>query len=358
MNSLNGHIKGLFQRTGLGAWVIAFWLAIAIVGPVFVHEGEGILPALIPYDATTIDLSNANTVGPLDTQHLSSHYYRHWLGTDEIGRDILAQLIHGSRTALIVGLFSVLISAFLGILIGAIPAYLGDKSVKANTNWTIISTIYTLFIAVYLLFAYPWAYSSHLTNIAAVIFSFASVLLFWRRAISITRRSEKSSYLPFDLIAGRMIETMDSLPILFIIISLSAVIKPSIYGIVFIIGISNWASIARYARAEVLSLKKRPFIESARAIGMSNYRLFRKHILPNTLGPVMITLAFGVAAAILIEATLSFLGIGIGVEEASWGSMMTEARKSPEAWWLAIFPGAAIFLVVYSCNKLGESLRE
>lgn len=359
MSNILTYLSSLKQRAPISSFLILSWIVIATLAPPFVHEpNQGFFPALIPYNPSSIDLLNANAISPLEEQSVKSLYFHHWLGTDEIGRDLLSQLIHGSRTALLVGFLSVLISAFIGIFLGSFPAFVGDRTIQVNTTKFLLVSTISLLVILYTIFVMPWDYLTLFSSLLLTAVIFGMLYFFWNWTFSSKTNKGKSIYLPFDLVSGRMIETMDSLPLLFIIISLSAIVKPSIYGIVFIIGISNWATIARYARAETLKVKELPFIEAARAMGLPKRKILMNHILPNSLRPVLITLAFGVAASILIEATLSFLGIGMGVEDASWGSIMAEARKHPEAWWLATFPGLAIFLVVYSCNKLGERMIE
>jgi peptide/nickel transport system permease protein len=326
---------------------------VSLLAGLLANEGDGF--ALIPYAATTIDLSNAGAVGPLDPQSIENNYYRHWLGTDELGRDVLAQLIHGGRTAFLVGFFSVLISALIGISLGMTAGFLGDRELRLSRLNAYLIPILSFFLLLYLAFVFPWSAASiWQALIFVLIFLF---LIFLIAKVGKSLNSSKQA-IPVDLIIGRMIEAMDSLPILFIIISLSAIIRPSIFSVILIIGISNWAKIARYARSETMKIKQMAYIESARAIGLNRTATIWRHILPNALPTLGVALAFNIAAAILIEATLSFLGVGIGVEEASWGAMLSEARRSPFAWWLAVFPGLAIFGVVYACNQLAEAFSD
>lgn len=323
--------------------VLIIWMLMAWIGPLFVA-----------YEPAAIDLSNAGSIGPFDKQQIANKG-RHWLGTDELGRDALSQLVYGSRTALWVGFGSVLLSALIGILLGSLPAYYGDKLFKINRRNLWMAGLLSFFFLLYSFLVIPWKEGDFSMNLLLFAFLFLLIILFWSFAYRSKR--PKNTSLPLDLILGRVIEVMDSLPILFIIISLSAVIEPSISGLILIIGISNWSTIARYARSETLAIKEQAYIESARAVGQAPFQILLKHILPNALGPTLVTLSFGVAAAILIESTLSFLGIGIGVEDASWGAMMAEGRKDPSAWWLILPPGMAIFSIVYSCNKIGDSFR-
>jgi peptide/nickel transport system permease protein len=155
---------------------------------------------------------------------------------------------------------------------------------------------------------------------------------------------------------NRSIEIFESLPTMFLIIALMAVVKPSLYYIVLIIGLTSWPPIARYTRNELLRIRKLEYIEAAHALGFGNARIIFKHALPNAINPILIALAFGVAGAIIAESTLSFLGIGISTDQVTWGSLLASARQSPEAWWLIVFPGLMIFMVVLSLNKLGDGL--
>ena len=123
-----------------------------------------------------------------------------------------------------------------------------------------------------------------------------------------------------------------------------------------IIGAVRWTGIARFTRAELLRQKRLEYVEASRALGFSRLRSLVKHALPNSLSPVFIAIAFGIAASILIEAFLSFLGVGVPAETVTWGQLLSASRKASDAWWLAIFPGFAIFLTVTMFNLIGEGL--
>ena len=124
-----------------------------------------------------------------------------------------------------------------------------------------------------------------------------------------------------------------------------------------IIGFIRWTTIARFIRAELLRVRSLEYIEAAHAMGFSNWRIIVRHAIPNSIGPVLITIAFGVASAILIEAFISFLGIGVN-GEVTWGMLLRWARDNTMAWWLAIFPGLAIFITVTIFNLIGDGLTE
>ncbi len=161
-----------------------------------------------------------------------------------------------------------------------------------------------------------------------------------------------------DIVLSRIIEIVICFPFLFLILAVIAFLPPSIYNIMIVIGITRWTDIARYTRAEFVRLKSREFTEAARALGASDRKIIFRHILPNSLAPVLVTATFGVANAILIEAALSFLGLGTQPPTPSWGGVLASAREQDFAWWLTTFPGLAIFISVTAYNLLGEGLRD
>ncbi|MDI1472511.1 MAG: ABC transporter permease [Thermodesulfovibrio sp.] len=162
-----------------------------------------------------------------------------------------------------------------------------------------------------------------------------------------------------DTIIMRFVDVMLAFPTLFLILAVVAVLEPSIYIIMVVIGLTGWMDVARLVRAEVLSLKEREFVLAARAIGASSGRIIFKHILPNAIYPVIVAATFSVGGAILIESGLSFLGLGIQPPEPSWGGILSVGKDYiTVAWWMSLFPGIAIFLTVLSFNLLGEALRD
>jgi len=162
-----------------------------------------------------------------------------------------------------------------------------------------------------------------------------------------------------DTIIMRFVDVMLAFPTLFLILAVVAVLEPSIYIIMIVIGLTGWMDVARLVRAEVLSLKEREFVLAARAIGAGSGRIIFKHILPNAIYPVIVAATFSVGGAILIESGLSFLGLGIQPPEPSWGGILSVGKDYiTVAWWMSLFPGIAIFLTVLSFNLLGEALRD
>jgi peptide/nickel transport system permease protein len=215
---------------------------------------------------------------------------QHFLGTDQIGRDIASLLIHGSRVSLSVGFVAVGIYVLIGVLIGAAAGYYGGA---------------------------------------------------------------------VDVVASRAIEIMMTIPTFFLVITVVAFLPKGIFTIMIVIGLTNWPTVARLTRAEFLKTKTMEYVVAARALGATDLRMIFRHVLPNTIAPVLVAATFGVASAILIESALSFLGLGVPARTASWGSVLASARELlPSGWWLAAFPGLAIFMTVTSYNLVGEGLRD
>lgn len=225
----------------------------------------------------------------------------HPLGTDDLGQDLLARILYGGRISLAVGFTAMLVAVGVGIVVGAIAGIAGGKTDAA---------------------------------------------LMWLTDLFLS---------------------LPQLPLLLLIIylfrdSLTSVVGPEIgvfILIVTIIGLFNWMQVARLVRAQFFSLREKEFVEAARALGASRWRLVVRHILPNSLGPVIVAATIDIAAAILAESTLSFLGLGFPPDIPTWGRLLFDARDHLDfAPHWAIFPGLAIFLTVLTINFIGDGLRD
>ncbi len=162
-----------------------------------------------------------------------------------------------------------------------------------------------------------------------------------------------------DQIISRFIDIMLCFPTIFLILAVIAYLEPSILTIMIVIGATSWMGVARLVRAEILSLKERDFILIAKVYGAGTFRIIFKHLLPNTLPPILVSASLGLGQAILIESALSFLGIGVQPPIPSWGNILIEGKETLEvAWWLSIFPGLAILITVLAFTLLGETLQE
>lgn len=162
-----------------------------------------------------------------------------------------------------------------------------------------------------------------------------------------------------DEIIMRFVDLMMCFPTFFLILAVIALLEPSIWNIMIVIGLTNWMGIARLIRAEILSIKNKEFVLAAKAQGFTELRIIFRHVLPNALTPVYVVATLGIGGAILTESALSFLGIGVQPPTPSWGNILTQAKDNIEvAWWLSLYPGLAIFLTVMGYNLLGEGLRD
>ncbi|MEZ6069734.1 MAG: ABC transporter permease [Pirellulales bacterium] len=163
----------------------------------------------------------------------------------------------------------------------------------------------------------------------------------------------------FDMALSRLIEVVMCIPALVLILALMAIVeRPTIWHMMAILGCTRWTSIARLCRAEFIKLRGSDYVIAAQAIGVGRARIMYRYILPNALAPVLVPITFGIAAAILIEASLSFLGFGAPPPNPSWGVLLNYGRSNYQLWWLIVFPGSAIFLVVLAYNLIGDALQE
>jgi len=162
-----------------------------------------------------------------------------------------------------------------------------------------------------------------------------------------------------DALLMRATDMVLCFPTFFLILAVIAFLEPSIWNIMIVIGLTSWMGVTRLVRAEFLSLRKREFIMAAESLGISSFQLIWRYMLPNAMGPVLVSAVLGVAGAVLIESGLSFLGLGVQPPDPSWGNMLTEGKDNIQiAWWLSVYPGLAILITVLGYNLLGEGLRD
>jgi peptide/nickel transport system permease protein len=162
-----------------------------------------------------------------------------------------------------------------------------------------------------------------------------------------------------DASVMRLVDLMLVFPRFFLLLAVLAFLKPSIWTIMAVIGLTGWMGVTRLVRAEFLALKEREFVLWSHAIGASGFRVIWRHILPNAMAPVLVAMTLGIPAAILTESGLSFLGLGVQPPYATWGNILNEGKDTIEiGWWLSVYPGVAILLTVLSYNLLGEGIRD
>jgi len=270
-------------------------LLLMVSAAVFAKQLSPFDPNAIDNGTTAVPHWNGTPLPPCFQDRATC--WGHQLGTDEVGRDLLSRLLFGARISLTVGLFAVIMEVLIGATLGAIAGYYG--------GWV-------------------------------------------------------------DYALMRLTDVFLSIPLLPLLLVLTAIVAASSskaalsFGvIVVIIGILSWPPVARLVRASFLSLREREFAEAARALGNNDGRIIFRHLLPNAVAPIVVQATLDVANVIILESTLSFLGLGIQPPTASWGNMLANAQSNLQtAWWAAVFPGLCILVTVLAINYIGDGLRD
>jgi peptide/nickel transport system permease protein len=243
-------------------------------------------PWMAPHDPLAVDIRHR--LSP--PAWMEGGTAQHPLGTDQVGRDLLARMMYGGRVSLVVGVGAVLIAATIGVSLGLSAGYFG-----CGTDWTIMT--------------------------------FVNVMLTF----------------PFVLLALAVI----------------AVLGPSLVNMIIVLGVAGWPIYARVVRAETLAIREREFVLAGRALGMSHLRIVVRQIIPNLVSVIVVIATLQVAQVIILESFLSFLGLGIQPPTPAWGNMLGEGRLYMlNSWWIATFPGLAIFLTTLVINLMGNALRD
>ena len=346
---------------------IANWPKGIAVNDMEYGKFENSIYPLIPYSSTQTDLYNKGK-GPFSKQKVESQRLRHWLGAGNKGHDVAASLVWGARVAILVGFLSMIIAGIIGIFFGSLAGYFGDSGYKTSRGGLLFNLL-AIAVAIFYTFIarkYQWQLAIQDGNffleslkgilIFAVVFFVTRLLKFPFRNISFFK---KQVNVPLDSIIMRLVEVIRSIPGLLLLMAiLSILTKSSILNIILIIGLIGWTSIATFLRAEMLKIRELEYIQSAKVFGFSHWRIILNHALPNAITPLLITFAFGIAGAILLEAFLSFLGIGVAFDQMTWGKMLAEIRDTSKSWWMAVFPGLAIFITITNLNLIGDGLEK
>lgn len=253
----------------VGLWVIVAITLIATIGPM-----------LSPYSYADQSLFDQN-------MYVSKE---HWLGTDDLGRDLLTRIMYGARISLTVGFVASFINLTVGVVYGGISGYYGGR---------------------------------------------------------------------VDNIMMRIVEVLSGIPLLLYVILLMVVLKPGLQNILIALGLVYWLGMARIVRGQILSLKEQDYVLAARTIGADNSRIIYKHLIPNAMGPIIVTATLNIPQAIFTEAFLSFIGLGVNAPMASWGVLANDALPSFRTYpWQLFFPAIAISVTMLAFNFLGDGLRD
>ncbi len=336
---------------GLVIFVLFFVLAVTgvllttgtspILDPSLVRLQEKLRP---PLSHPNLESLQPNEVPILDI---------YLLGTDELGRDVFARMLQGAWISLTVGFVAVGIAVLIGIILGGLAGYYGHSPVR-------VGQVLIVFLGV--LAIANWSrFPRNLLIVLLTIIAGIAVVLF----VSRHRKSHgvsfflKTQLLSVDMLITGLIDIMLCFPSFFLILTVVALLPASIYNIMIVIGLTSWMGAARFVRAEFLSLREQDFVTAARALGVSDWRIIFRHMVPNAIAPVLVSATIGIAGAILTEAGLSFLGFGVPPPHATWGNILSDGKNYLfDAPWLTVIPGVAILVVVLSFNLFGEGLRD
>jgi len=264
--------------------------------------GKGLIEWTVTFDPATVRLPD-KFKPPLSSASVDlippaarPLFGTYLLGTDELGRDVFARMLQGSFVSLSIGFIAVGISVLIGIVLGGFAGFYGNV---------------------------------------------------------------KLGFMTVDTLIMRFTDVMLCFPTFFLILTVVALLPPSIYNIMIVIGLTSWEGTARFVRAEFLTLREQDFVVAAQALGLPERRIIFRHMVPNAIAPVLVSATIGVASAILTESALSFLGFGVQPPYATWGNILADGKDFIfDAPWLFFIPGVAILVVVLAFNLVGEGLRE
>lgn len=256
-------------------------MAVASVGIVaFMTLLCAAAPLLVPYEFDAIDLGAIRQAPSLD----------HWMGTDDLGRDLFTRILYGGRVSILIGVLSAVIGTGLGSAVGALGGYFGGRT---------------------------------------------------------------------DNVLMRVTDVAYSIPTLPLLIVLASYTEAAALSMALIIGLLSWMATARVVRSEVLTIKEMAYIEAARSLGAGHGRIIVRHVLPNAVGPIVVGATLAVGNAIIIESSLSFLGLGVQPPTPTWGNMLMDAQATMATKpWLTVFPGVAILVMVLAVNFIGDGLQD
>jgi peptide/nickel transport system permease protein len=331
--------------TGLAIFAAFFW--IAVLGVVLT---TGAAPYLDPAQVRLVEKLRPPMSRPL-SQPLAPAEQPRWgiflLGTDDLGRDVFARMLQGAWVSLTVGFVAVGIAILIGIVLGGIAGYYGARPVTVGH---VLAGVVMAWGVVRLTGANP------LSGSGGILLG----MLIWAAGRRVRRLPLLSrAVISTDTLITGLIDIMLCFPSFFLVLTVVALLPPSIYNIMAVIGLTSWMGAARFVRADFLSLREQDFVKAARALGLSDGRIIFRHMVPNALAPVLVSATIGIASAILTEAGLSFLGFGVPPPHATWGNILSDGKNYlMDAPWLTIGPGIAILVVVLAFNLFGEGLRE
>jgi peptide/nickel transport system permease protein len=328
---------------------------------------EAVVFAPIPFSAGEIAKPSLDTpVSPGTIHPQLAPRFRHWLGTDDRGRDVAAGLVAGARVAVLTGATAMAMALGIGLLLGALAGFWGDDRLRLRRGrfWLTILGLWPAWFYAFTVREYVLTTAESWTEWGKSALIFLAIVLFFNGLGWLLSRISffgKKITVPADLLIMRLSEVFQSIPKLIFIFVVAALLPPerqSLWLLIGLIGAMSWPNVARFVRAELLRVRELDYVTAARGLGLSEGRILLRHALPNALRPLMVAFALGVAETVILEASLSFLGLGGGTFNASWGTLLNSAREAKEAWWVWLPAGVAVCSTVLALNAIGEYLSE
>jgi peptide/nickel transport system permease protein len=303
--------------------------------------------APVPFSYNTIDL-DAGTFVPPGASAASLRGATHWLGTDSLGRDVLAGMVRGCRVSLVIGFGAMLLALLLGVPLGAVAGYAGNAGWRMTWGQLILVV---MLAAAGIIVGYSPLRSGLKIVVQGLVAGIAIGILLLRKPVE-----RGGAAFPADRAVMALISILDGFPGLFLILIVLAVLPVQGWlAVTLVLAGLRWPVMARYMRAEVLKARSMPHIQSAKLLNLPDRRILWAHIVPYALRPVLVSFIFGVASAIVAESSLSYLGIGLAADELNWGRLLAQARNHGDAWWLVVFPGAAISMTLIALHVIAEA---
>jgi peptide/nickel transport system permease protein len=341
----------------VGLVIFALFFLVALAG-LFLTSGQDPVfdPALVrlqeklrpPLSRPNLDTLLTNEIPTLGV---------YIMGTDDLGRDVFARMLQGAWVSLTVGFVAVGISVLVGIFMGGIAGYFGQNHIRLDhilmACFLFAAGAFLSMGALYLGFVFLFI---GLGSVLILSYSKNTLEINGVSKLSVILRKDTISV---DTLIMRIVDIMLCFPSFFLILTVVALLPASIYNIMIVIGLTSWMGTTRFVRAEFLSLREQDFVTAARALGVGNFRIIFRHMMPNAIAPVLVSATIGIATAILTEAGLSFLGFGVPPPHATWGNILSDGKRFIfDAPWLTFIPGIAILIVVLCFNLFGEGLRD
>jgi peptide/nickel transport system permease protein len=351
----------IFKKNRMALWGLVIFVLFFIVAVSGLLLTTGDNPVL---DPAQVRLSEKllRPFAPVDTEMVKPDERPllgiYLLGTDDLGRDIFARMMQGAWVSLTVGFVAVGISVLIGIVLGGMAGYYGTLKIKFMDVLCLVAISSSL---IFLASGQGGlAITSFLIAMIFLLFSLVYYFLSARGRINLNN----FNFLFFDTfsidtLVMRFVDIMLCFPSFFLILTIVAVLPASIYNIMIVIGLTSWMGTTRFVRAEFLSLREQDFVSAAKVMGIRDLSIIFRHMIPNSIAPVLVSATIGIAGAILAEAALSFLGFGVPPPHATWGNILSDGKSFLfDAPWLTYIPGLSILIIVLSFNLFGEGLRD